>query len=109
MYSLRLFKKVSAHEFGHALGVADAIGWGYPERDNRPAEYYSRHGVVSSRMANHMVPKRKLDLDLVLRAHRDNKWQEFPNEFNDGMNEDLLKVWKVKPAPWADNSPYEKI
>ena len=61
-YTLDEFKSVSAHEFGHALGISDTF----------------RLDIVTI-MGPHMwsTNATRLDLELALAAHRAGRWQSF--------------------------------
>jgi len=63
------FMWVAAHEFGHALGVDDAHGFGYNNN--------TEHGDYYSIFAGVMDPVTRLDIEMVLQASRMNAWQEW--------------------------------
>lgn len=61
----------AAHEFGHALGIAD--GWGYGREGNGYTA--TQFGNYVSIMVGRGDPVTRLDMEMVLRAHETDSWQ----------------------------------
>ena len=67
------FSRVAAHEFGHALGIADGAGFSaFPVMSIMNESVWDIPGSGASR----------LDLEMALRAHRTNTWQRWSNNFD---------------------------
>lgn len=85
-HTLQRARWVAAHEFGHALGVAD--GWGFgratvpgvPRDDMELAA--TQLGNIASMMIGSSSNVTRLDMELVLRAHRTNEWQWWHYNFD---------------------------
>jgi len=94
--SLNRFMNVSAHEFGHTLGVRDGFGWGYNDPDY-DWEHNTRYGNVHALMVSSgRAPATRLDLEMVLRVHFPADGQsvqraEWPNASNPNRNRDLIE------------------
>jgi len=65
------FPWIAAHEFGHAMGVGDGFGFGHGGD--------TTHGNVHSIMTTWPHGATRLDLELVMRAHRSDRWQTWDN------------------------------
>jgi len=75
-YNVREFRRVSAHEFGHALGICDT-----QRRDLRT--------IMGPRVW--FTTATRLDLELALRAHETERWQTF--ERNSVLIETYGELW----------------
>ena len=89
-YTLREFKRVSSHEFGHAIGIGDGIGWGYGN---------TSLGAIYSVMATiwRTPHATRLDLELALAAHAPvfPHFREWPSARYPRVNRDLLERYGV--------------
>jgi len=85
--TLREFRAASAHEFGHALGVNDAFGFGTAGGGFTATEF---GGDYHSIFACFNRPVTRLDLELALNAHRTNTWQTWHN------NRDLVNRYGIR-------------
>ena len=82
-YSLEQFKRTAGHEFGHILGIADGKDYGY-------AQLTSKGDIISLMSSQWDTKATRLDLELALKAHRQNAWQKWET------NTDLINKYGIK-------------
>jgi len=73
----------AAHELGHAMGIGDGWGYGYPRVSNLAGqiivESIYQYGNIISMMTKPLDPVTRFDVEMALRAHRYNEWQTWNN------------------------------
>lgn len=90
--SLKYFKKVIAHEFGHVLGIGDAYGAHY--------RFYYEAPNTSTYMMNNNLNVNPEELMMVLRAHETKRMQYFPiklslKNYINGLKKDFKYYFKL--------------
>jgi len=81
-HSVRTFHSTSGHEFGHALGVGDGVGFGYA--------WNTTYGNIRSIMTMRDQPATRLDLEFALRAHNYNRYQRW------SRNHALIETYGIR-------------
>ncbi|TCK93202.1 pregnancy-associated plasma protein-A [Natranaerovirga hydrolytica] len=73
-YSQRSYAKVSAHEFGHVLGIGDA----YPSKeDNRPGAGHGFDETPHNMLMRNNSVLTSNEVEMVWEAWKTNEWQYF--------------------------------